>query len=311
MLSQNSRILGEILDRLDDGVLVLSSSDRCHRVIYCNARYRELWLGTGAMQSVGQDYTYPHEEAINKAIREGRTYQKSIQFNSGSVPRFFYLKLFPANASHYIEISRDITETYTRHHRDREYKSLFLALFEKSILPTGLVNISGVLTMANPEFYLDLSDRQTISAVGTPVWQFFPSHEYELKERFEQLVTGSSRDFEFDGYYFFAVRNRGVDPDIISIPENAVIWVLLKKRTLRPIQIQEAKVPAIVVEEPELEQLKDVVRTYHALMRFAKWLQGLPWGILTAIVVGGSGAGAWWFNTHSDPPPAPSQGQSP
>jgi len=296
MLS-HADILGEIFDRLDDGVLVLSNADRRHRVIYHNARYRELWSGTSALQQRGEDYTYPHEELINKAIMENRPIKKTLQVNNGSVVRFFNLKLFPANESHYIEISRDITETYIRHNRDREYKSLFLSLFEKSSVPTALINISGIVIMVNPQMYLELSDQQTVSALGTLVWLIFPNSQYELKERFEQLVRGG-RDFEVESYVFSGVKHQALDPDIPSMPENPIAWVLMKK-------IRERSKSIAPVEDPELVQLKEAIRTYNTLIRFAQWLQGLPWGIIAAIVVAASGGGFWFLGQRADPPQNP------
>lgn len=300
MLSHVDNILGQIFDQLDDGVLVLSKSDNRHRVIYHNARYRELWAGTSALQQWGDDYTYPHEEAVSKAILKNRTLQKTIQINNGSVVRFFYLNLFPANDSHYIEISRDITETYIKHRKDREYKSLFLSLFEKSTVPTALVNTSGIVIMMNPQMYLELSGNQTISALGTFVWLILPNSQYELKERFEQLVMGG-RDFELENFVFCGVKNRALDPDIPTPSENSIDWVLMKKFSEPPKPVA----PPPPVDDPEISQLKEAIRTYNTLIQFAQWLQGLPWGLIAAIVVAASGGGFWVFGQRESPPQNP------
>ena len=231
-----------------DGIAIFEG-DTC---IYVNPVHRILWIGTDNLMMPGSKY-----RAINPKVDQlfiSRTIgQETITANKGSSLFYFFLYCVPVNGSHYVILTRDITENYLRSERDREYKALFNVVFNAVQYPMAIVSYLGIVNRFTPCFHQCFSDNVTLIS-GSFIWDYFGVERPAIKELFEELVsrkqTNQQNSFCRSGFNFMVVDQ----------------WVVVYSIDHLCI----AKTPPLPSEE---EQVSDLL----AFFRVIRAAKNLPW----------------------------------
>ena len=251
---------GRLLDNLDDGILVISMPDRV--VCHANSPFHQQLRATRIRQVVGTKYT-SIDPSIERIIDSHAYGHRTLKINSGSVIKYYHFYLFPLNGSYYVIVSRDITETFLRHRKDREYRLLFLLVFNLLRIPLAIIDSHGVIHQFNPTFF-NMFDSNTTVSHGSLIWEHFGDDRPKVKELVDELHTAQSTSFEHEGLRFVAVDR------------------------IKDAKIDEEGSPRLVlVYGLGIPCNTDInAQDFKALFKIIKWAETLPWRFIVILLAG-------------------------
>ena len=251
---------GRLLDNLDDGILVISMPDRV--VCHVNTPFHQQFRATGIRQVVGTKYV-SIDPSIERIINNHTYGHRTLKINSGSAIKYCHFYLFPLNSSYYVIVSRDITKTFLRHRKDREYRSLFLLAFNLLRIPMAVIDTHGVVHRFNPTFF-NLFDSTTTVSHGSLIWEHFGDDRPKIKELVDELHAGQASSFEHEGLRFVALdRIKDAEVDEEGSPRLVLVYGL--------------GIPCST----------DInAQDFKALFKILKWAETLPWRLIAFLLIG-------------------------
>jgi len=242
----------QIFESFQDAVMLLQEGV----CVYANPEHRRLWIGTDSLILPKGEYRAIHPK-IDQLVLSRSVGHETISVNKGSNILYYYLYCFPVNGLFYVILTRDITESYTEHQRDREYKGLFTVVFNAVRYPLAIVSTTGIVNRFTHAFFQCFDDNVTLSS-GSFIWDFFGKDRPAVKELFEELVQ-KRQQFEWDGFLFTSVSDE---------------WVAVYATTDKTIEKPEAK--------NDEEHAADIL----AFFRVVRSMKDLPWKAIIITMLG-------------------------
>lgn len=256
----------QIFENIDDGFLVLNKNT----VMFANSQYRRLWGMTKFFQRTGAVFK-PYDEEIDILVKTRSFGHRTLQINVGSAIRYYYLYLFPLNGDYFVIVSRDITEQYIEHSKNKKFTHLFHTLFQTTPTPVALIDCNGRIDRMNPLFFNSLDSTTTI-VNGTFIWDLFGDDRPKVKELVEELLAGKTTAFEEKDFRFICAKS-----------ENSP-WILVYRKCNfeKFCPIHEEKIE----QNAEILKITQVLHDFKAFIRVLKWIGDLPWKALIALAIG-------------------------
>jgi PAS domain S-box-containing protein len=253
----------QIFENIDDGLLVIKNNS----ILLTNTQYRRLWGTTKFFQTKGNTFK-PYDNEIEVLVQTRSFGHRTIPVNSGSEIRYYYLYLFPLNGDYFVIISRNITEQYLEHTKNREHKTLFKAILETVPVPVALIDSHGRVDRMNPLFFNCL-DSSTTLINGSFIWDFFGDDRPKIKELIEELFAEKSLFFEERNFRFIHVKS------------DTSPWILVYR-----LANVKGDTGGNIGDSSEIKKILQVFQDFEAFIRVLHWIAALPWKMLIALAVG-------------------------
>ncbi|MFZ9738865.1 MAG: PAS domain-containing protein [Prochlorotrichaceae cyanobacterium] len=251
----------QIFENIDDGLLVLKKDT----VMFTNSQYRRLWGMTRFFQRAGAVFK-PYDEEVDVLVKTRSFGHRTLQVNVGSAIRYYYLYLFPLNSDYFVIVSRDITEQYVEHSKNKEFTSLFHTLFQTTPTPVALIDCNGRIDRMNPLFFNTLDSNTTI-VNGSFIWDLFGDDRPKIKELVEELLDNKTTVFEEQDFRFIKATGS---------------WILVYRKFANFCSIHEDSIEY----SAEILKIAQAFQDFEAFIRVLKWLGDLPWKTLIALAIG-------------------------
>jgi hypothetical protein len=252
----------KLFESFQDGVMILREGACC----YANSEHRRLWIGTDSLTLPPAKYK-PIKPHVDQWVIGRMVGQDTVTVNKGSSIFYYYLYCFPVNGTFYAVLTRDVTEQYLRHERDKEYKELFRVVFNAVRFPLAIVSTTGMVSRFTHSFFQCFQDKVALDS-GNFIWEFFDKDRHAIKELFEELVA-KRHNFEYRGFNFVAVSS---------------MWVVVY--CLDP----ESACPSAHHKEPAKDPPKEVteeqVSDWLAFFRVLRSFKDMPWRALIITILG-------------------------